>query len=154
MDVGPAARSRATEHVRPADRARDEVGAETAAGTDRAPRHRGSVRQGADPAARGPAPAVFVPAVIGAGHARGWLAVTGDAGDAFSAAVACSHRLRALRPRARHAHGAHGGHGRAQLGILIKGPEVLEETRRIGTIVLDKTGTVTEAAWSSSTCGR
>jgi Cu+-exporting ATPase len=37
------------------------------------------------------------------------------------------------------------GTGRgAQLGILIKGPEVLEQTRRIGTIVLDKTGTVTE----------
>ena len=37
------------------------------------------------------------------------------------------------------------GSGRgAQLGILIKGPEVLEQTRRITTIVLDKTGTVTE----------
>src|SRR5207245_4028447 len=37
------------------------------------------------------------------------------------------------------------GTGRgAQLGILIKGPEILEQTRRIGTIVLDKTGTVTE----------
>ena len=37
------------------------------------------------------------------------------------------------------------GTGRgAQLGILIKGPEVLERTRRIGTVVLDKTGTVTE----------
>ena len=37
------------------------------------------------------------------------------------------------------------GTGRgAQLGILIRGPEVLEQTRRIGTIVLDKTGTVTE----------
>ena len=37
------------------------------------------------------------------------------------------------------------GSGRgAQLGIVVKGPEVLEQTRRIGTIVLDKTGTVTE----------
>ncbi len=37
------------------------------------------------------------------------------------------------------------GTGRgAQLGVLIRGPEILEQTRRIGTIVLDKTGTVTE----------
>ena len=37
------------------------------------------------------------------------------------------------------------GTGRgAQLGILIRGPEILEQTRRIDTIVLDKTGTVTE----------
>ena len=37
------------------------------------------------------------------------------------------------------------GTGRgAQLGVLIKGPEILEQTRRVDTIVLDKTGTVTE----------
>jgi len=39
------------------------------------------------------------------------------------------------------------GTGRgAQLGILIKGPEVLESTRRIDTVVLDKTGTITTGA--------
>ncbi len=47
------------------------------------------------------------------------------------------------------------GAGRgAQLGILIKGPEVLETTRRIHTIVLDKTGTVTVGSSSSSTSHR
>ncbi|TYB43784.1 HAD family hydrolase, partial [Nonomuraea sp. PA05] len=41
------------------------------------------------------------------------------------------------------------GTGRgAQLGILIKGPEVLESTRRVDTVVLDKTGTVTEGRMS------
>jgi P-type Cu+ transporter len=41
------------------------------------------------------------------------------------------------------------GTGRgAQLGILIKGLQILEQTRRVGTIVLDKTGTVPKDGWS------
>jgi Cu+-exporting ATPase len=95
--------------------------------------------------------AVFVPVVIGIAMATltGWLAAGAGAGAAFTAAVAvliiaCPCAMGLAAPTAMLT-----GTGRAaQLGIVIKGPEVLESTRAIDTVVLDKTGTVTTGRMS------
>ena len=92
---------------------------------------------------------VFVPVAIAIAALTliGWFIAGGDADQAFTAAVAvliiaCPCALGLATPL-----GIMVGTGRgAQLGVIIKGGEILEDSRAIDAIVLDKTGTVTEGA--------
>jgi Cu+-exporting ATPase len=122
------------------------VGADTALAqivrlVDEAQGSRAEVQRLADRVA-----SVFVPSAIGAAliTLTAWLVLADSVSDAFTAAVAvliiaCPCALGLATPL-----GIMVGTGRgAQLGVIIKGGEVLEDTRAIDTVILDKTGTLT-----------
>ena len=101
--------------------------------------------------------AIFVPIVIGLAAATlgFWLGNGAPSGTAVVAAVsvlivACPCALGLATPTALLVGTGRG----AQLGVLIRGPEVLESTRRVDTVVLDKTGTVTTGADAAGRRGR
>lgn len=90
---------------------------------------------------------IFVPVAIAIAVLTlvGWLIIDGDLDQAFTAAVAvliiaCPCALGLATPLAMMVGTGRG----AQLGVIIKGAEILEDTRAITSVVVDKTGTVTE----------
>lgn len=127
------------------------VGAETmlaqiAQMVDQAQNGRARVQRLADRISR-----VFVPIVLALAVLTLilWISITGDVNSAFTAAVAvliisCPCALGLATPLAIMVGTGRG----AQLGVLVRGPEALEDTRDVRTIVLDKTGTVTEGKMS------
>ncbi len=129
------------------------VGADTALAqiirlVDEAQGGRANVQRLADRVSR-----IFVPVAIGISLLTlvGWLLLGNDADQAFTAAVAvliiaCPCALGLATPL-----GIMVGTGRgAQLGVIIKGGDVLEDTRAVDVVVVDKTGTVTEGRMALS----